>query len=473
MAPSAVRAMRACSRGASRASVSWTRVRSISSDFGLITRDAALDNGADVDVIVVGNGPLGSAIARHIASEHRDKSVVVLDSETLTSGSNDLGRIVRPLDAEGRDDWTALNCDSIEAFESMERESGIVFFDPRGSMFLGSETFVERGASRLRARGVPHERASGGGSEFVKTWPFLSAEGIPETYHAAWDSVGGYVNPHKMRAAQNMLMRKENANARVTSGTCVRVQSKGDGESERTRVWMSDGNTYTCGLCVMACGAYTEALARESGLLSTLDASTGVGLGGIKISRRTVVLAEVLESEVNTALASMPTIKYEVPQEVLDRARVKSATGTSDQSRNEAKSVYVLPPIYYPGPNPSPGWYVKIGGGPQDFMDKSGEQSWIRTERELEEWMSSEGDEDVADQLHDILLHMFPKTNFQCLIPKACATTTTDDGTLVIETLGSGSDVVAVSACQGKAAGPADAIGRRVAATCATLLVPS
>ena len=421
-------------------------------------------NGSDFNVIVVGNGPIGSAVARHVASSASFKddahpSVLVLDSEALTSGSDDLGRIVRPLDAEGRDDWTALNVASIQAFAEMERESGLKFFTRKGSLAIGSEAFVERGASKLRARGVAHERTKGGAA-IAERWAFLTQNGIPESYEAVSDEVGGFVNPHAMRAAQNALMRGANANANVTRSTCVGVRSRST-EGARCEVRTAEGNVYTCDVAVLACGAYTEPLARECGLL---DESRASAFGGIKISRRTVVLAEVLESEARGALVSMPTIKYEVPAEILERARVRAASGTSDQSLNEAKSVYVLPPIYYPGPEPSAGWYMKIGGGPNDFFDKS-DPSYVRTERELAEWMSSEGDERVADQLHDILLHAFPSVNFLSLSPKACVTTTSDDGSLQTSILGAGDDIIAVSACQGKAAGPADAIGVQVAET--------
>ena len=55
-------------------------------------------DGDDRDVVVVGNGPLGSAIGRHLADA--GASVLVLDGGALlTSASNDMGRIVRPLDA--------------------------------------------------------------------------------------------------------------------------------------------------------------------------------------------------------------------------------------------------------------------------------------------------------------------------------------------------------------------------------------
>lgn len=425
-------------------------------------RDARPSPGSSFDVIVLGNGPIGSAVARHVCAfgSHR---VLVLDSERLTSGSDDLGRIVRPLDAEGRDEWTDVNVRSIEAFEEMEQRSGTTFFTKRGSLAIGSETFVERGASRLRARDVAHRRAKTADDAFGERFTFFTRKDVPEGYEAVWDDVGGYVNPHSMREAQNALMREASeGNAMVVRATGERVES-GGANGDKCTVTIDDGSAYTCDVCVMACGYYTEPLARECGLIDDGD-EDAARFGEVRIARRTVLLAEVLESEVTGALAGMPTIKYEVPRAILDAARVRrvSKGAGSDHSANEAKSVYVLPPIYYPGPVPSAGWYVKIGGGPLDYFDKT-DASWIKTERELAEWMSSDGDEIVADQLHDILFHMFPGINFQSLSSKACAYATSSDGSLQVRTLGVGRDVIAVAGCQGKGAGPADAIGVDVA----------
>ena len=63
-----------------------------------------------------------------------------------------------------------------------------------------------------------------------------------------------------------------------------------------------------------------------------------------------------------------------------------------------------------------------------------------------------------------------PRTNFLSLTPKPCVTTCTDDGELQCEALGGGA-VIAVGGCQGKAAGPADAIGKAVAGEVARRLV--
>ena len=87
-----------------------TRTRLHPRDRVSVTTDAAMSQsqGSSVqkDVIVVGNGPIGSAVARHVAEGGH--SVLVVDGgKRLTSASDDMGRIVRPLDAEGRQRWTA------------------------------------------------------------------------------------------------------------------------------------------------------------------------------------------------------------------------------------------------------------------------------------------------------------------------------------------------------------------------------
>ena len=69
-------------------------------------------------------------------------------------------------------------------------------------------------------------------------------------------------------------------------------------------------------------------------------------MGSIRLSRRTVLLAEVTEARPRRA-GDMPTVKYQFSPaaEGDDRARGQE----NAHSRNEAMSVYVLPPIEYPG----------------------------------------------------------------------------------------------------------------------------
>lgn len=451
------------------------------------------------DVVVVGNGPVGSAVARHIAEA--GKSVLVLDGgDTLTSASDDAGRIVRPLDAEGRERWTEWNVESIAAFPSIERRSGIEFFRECGSLACGTPAFVEKPKQRLTEANVPFvSHASGGDVE--RAFPFLS---VPKTHVAVSDAIGGFVHPGKMIQAQNAIMTDTTGDSADTAArsrkTCEVVRDSAVGVDERSEarslergatdggsplaVRTKKGATYEADAVVLAGGAYTRWLASASGLLQS-PRNTDVsltssdtcpspketrrsGVGAVRNSRRTVLLAEVTEATARGALRDMPTVKYQfapaaVTGECSPRDRIRDDQKQENaHSRNEAMSVYVLPPILYPGPDPPRGWYVKIGGGANDFFDDSAAGT-ARVVEDLDAWMRSDGDEAVADALHDVLLALMPAVNFVSLVSKPCVTTCTDDGELQCDALGAAARVFAVSGCQGKAAGPADAIGRAVA----------
>ena len=457
-------------------------------------------SGAEFDVIVVGNGPLGAAIGLHLSEKKKEKKkILILDSgeESLSSGSDDLGRIVRPLDAEGRDEWTQLNIDSIRSFREIQEESEIEFFEKKGSLSIGSRAFVSRPASLLEAKGIEHEILKGR-DEMCEKFEYLSPKTIPEEYIAVSDRVGGYVSPHKMRAAFNRLAVKNNEGTKVCVQTGEEIiasttTDKNDDDGF-VKVRTTDGNEYVAKeTVIVACGYYTQPLLHRS----KIDMES---LEDVKISKRTIILAKVSEEDAKGRFRDMPTIKYELPESVRSTRTTTdtSTSGTSDQSKNEAKSVYILPPIWYPGPVPSPGYYVKIGGGPNDFMtlskavifdgekndiDKNKEEkSPIEQRKELdsvwedhrkatyedqkediESWMNSDGDPEIVPQLKTALLHVFPDVQFESFETKACATTCTSNGSMKIEHYLDGK-IWAVTGCNGKAAGPAWAIAREVVA---------
>ena len=431
---------------------------------------------SEKDVIVIGNGPIGSAVARHVAED--GYSVLVVDGgNRLTSASDDMGRIVRPLDAEGRERWTRWNVESIEAFGDIETRSGVDFFQRCGSLACGTGAFVERPARLLEQNGVPHARLESG-ADVTRRFPFLS---VPATHVGVVDDVGGFVDPGAMIRAQNALT-VESGRGDVRAGVVTRVEVVGDveaggvetGSPRRVRVTTEEGDAFVGSAAVVTGGAYTAWLIRSSGLsrdeakpgrtMTTPRASPDAssGLARVRVSRRTVLLAEVTEATAKGPLGAMPTVKYQFAPAPRD-------DGGSSQSRNEAMSVYVLPPIWYPDGvlGLEPGWYVKIGGGANDFFDEDRADDAVA---DLDEWMRSDGDDSVADRLHDVLVALMPDTNFLSVQSKACVTTCSDDGELQCEALGDGGVVLAVTGCQGKAAGPADAIGRAVASEVAARL---
>ena len=353
---------------------------------------------------------------------------------------------------------------------------------------------MSKPASLLRAKKIEHEILRGR-EEICTKFAYLNRRTIPEEYVAVSDRVGGYVSPHKMRAAFNRLAVKKNDGRTVV---CVQTAEEilwtdaDDGGFVKVRT--TDGNVYAAREKVfVACGYYTQPLLHRS----KIDMES---LEDVKISKRTIILAKVSEEDAKGRFRDMPTIKYELPEDVRSKSAATdaSANAASDQSKNEAKSVYILPPIWYPGPVPSPGYYVKIGGGPNDFMTlskavmfdekKSGnvqnenEKTPIEQRKELdsvwedhrkatyedqkediESWMSSDGDPEIVPQLKTALLHVFPDVEFEAFETKACATTCTSNGSMKIEHYLDGK-ICAVTGCNGKAAGPAYAIAREVVA---------
>jgi hypothetical protein len=449
--------------------------------------DSAAKTSTKFDFIVIGNGPIGAAVAYEISRRFDgcNESVLVLDSsESLSSGSNDLGRIVRPLDAEGREDFTELNQKSIERFPGIEREANVVFFEKRGSLSVGSEAFVRKPRELLEAKGIEHEVFKGNRA-IASRFSYLSENEVPSEYVAVSDAVGGYVNPHKMRSAFNFLMKAKNPEKNfVRRQTCEEIISLVDDGNEMVKVITTCGNVYFGTKVVVAAGYYTQPLLVRSGFdLESLE--------DVQISKRTVVFAKVKEEDLEL-FREMPTIKYELPKNVRASSYSnRKNSNNSDQSKNEAKSVYILPPIFYPGPVPKEGYYIKIGGGPNDFMtlskavlqNQTAEKtpSPIEMRKELdaiwpehrkstyhdqqddiETWMQGDGDLEMVPQLQKALAHVFPDVCFESIETKACATTCTSNGSIRIEKFANDS-IVCVTGCNGKAAGPALAISSLVA----------
>mmetsp|Transcript_12031 Transcript_12031/g.33834 ORF Transcript_12031/g.33834 Transcript_12031/m.33834 type:complete len:251 (-) Transcript_12031:58-810(-) len=194
-------------------------------------------------------------------------------------------------------------------------------------------------------------------------------------------------------------------------------------------------------LAVVCGGAYTNHLLAASGI----DCSSS-RLETVRISRRTIVLAEVSERDARTTLAKMPTMKWQ---------HQGTSSALEGHSETEAATVYILPPIQYPEYGNR--WFIKIGGGPNDFMEQNGADS-----QQLDSFYSTSGDTTLADKLLHILRTIFPSSEFLSSFSKPCVTTCSPDGELQLCSLASGR-VIAATGCQGKAAMCADSIGRELA----------
>lgn len=386
--------------------------------------------------VVIGNGPLGSAAGRHLAEAGCD--VTVMGSTRLTSSSQDRGRIARALDAEGNAVWAKRNAESVSAFRQLEKDTGVPFYTECGALVVGSEAFAKRAAQGV----VDVERW---GDRLAGRFPFL-ATNVDD--FAALDAAAGHVDPMAMVAAQNA--KAQHHGARILNDATVGELQLISGDTEGSRqsvvaITAADHQRVEADIAVVCAGAYTVPLLSASGLSCTPL------LAGVRVSRRTVLMAEVSEEDATGALANMPTLKY------LVQPGTKSAP--DGHSATEAASVYVLPPIRYPEYGDR--WFVKIGGGPNDFFDDDVND----IPGELASFYSTDGDTALAARLEPILRHALPTVNFGEIFSKPCVTTCSSDGALQLAALAGGS-VIAATGCQGKAAMCADAIGREIAQLC-------
>ena len=392
--------------------------------------------------VVVGAGPIGWAVARHLLKEGASK-VVVVDGRAAGLGSShaDRARLLRSTDAEGDATWSRRNAESLAAFEGIEAQAGRRFFTRCGALIVGPNEWV------ARAKGAA-ERAGAGGSlaevsNVAERWPFLAP--VEGCRAALFDGNAGYIEPLAMIEAFHAAASAGEPSSgalEVVPGVAAKVAA---GEVE-----LESGVRLTADHVVVCGGPLSRSLLAGSGGEA---AQLLGGKGALRVSRRTVALLEVSEGTAAGMLAAMPTIKYAYN---LPAAGGEGASG-GEQSRVESGSVYILPPVRYPERGGR--LFVKLGGGPNDFF-KADE---LESREAVDTWLDSEGDAASAASLERVLRLLMPTVPFLGEAEsKACVTTLAPSGDVEVAHA-PGGGLSAVSACQGKGAGPADAIGREVA----------
>ena len=393
-------------------------------------------------IAIVGAGPIGSAAARHIlerTSADALAQVYVIDgTQAGTRGSHhDLARLIRAADAEGDAKWSVRNAASLAAFAEIERESGCNFFHKSGALVVGPRTFVERAAKAAQTAGCELELLDDVRERFAFLTPATGCDA------ALYDDSAGWLEPNAMIEAQLEYARRRHSDrihvvpAAVQS---IEVLDSTGGGSGGVFVELSTGAMLVVDKCLVTAGAHTRALA---------DGMVAGKLDGVSVSRRTVALLEISESTAHELEKVMPTLKYR-----FEEGGGASVSG-NEQSKTEATSVYLLPPVRYD--NLGGRYFIKIGGGPNDLMPEN-----VSSE-EIAEWLASGGDAEMASKLADIGRNLLGGVTFanEGHETMACVTTVGSDDMRIVSS--PCKRVTAVSCCLGKAAGPADAIGAEIA----------
>jgi sarcosine oxidase len=363
---------------------------------------------ARVDFAVVGRGLMGTACARHLAAAGCSVALIGPDEPADPSrhdgpfGSfHDAGRITRAIAHDPV--WSRLSTRSLSRYDALAAQTGITFYTPCGGLMAGptegpmagfTAGFLETSA----ALGLPHDRLSGAALDTR-----FAMFDLPRGSHAAFDPVGGIIDPRAMRRAHEALAVADGARVIATHA----ISCAG------TTLELADGSSLSAGHVVEATGGWAGA------------APLSHARPAMEVYQRTVLLAEVSQTEA-ARLADMPSLIY-VPE------------GDDDD-------LYVLPPIRYPDGK----FYIKIGG------EKSSPRACDGPT--LNAWFKTRGSPEAGAVLCAALRVLMPDLSIAGTVTAPCAVSFTATGYPYIAKLDA--QTTMLTGGNGSAAKNADELGR-------------
>jgi sarcosine oxidase len=360
------------------------------------------------EFVVVGRGLMGTACARHLAEAGCEVVLVGPDEPVDSAGHDgpfgsfhDAGRITRAI----ADDpvWARLSTRSIARYRDLEARSGIAFYTPCGGMMAGPRQgpmagFTQGVLDCASGLGLAHGQLEG--ATLAARFPMFE---LPRGNVAAFDPIGGVIDPRAMRRAEEALAVA--AGARVIARP-VTVRA-GD------RLTLADGSMIEAAHVVLATGGWAGA--------APLTERRPV----MRVFQRTVLFAEVTEAEA-ARLAAMPSLIW-VPE-----------GGETD--------LYLLPPIRYPDGR----FHLKIGG------EKTSPEA--RDGAALNAWFRADGSAEAGAVLLAELRRLMPDLDIVGTHTGACAVSFTATGYPYVARIDEG--VTLLTGGNGAGAKCADELGR-------------
>ena len=362
-------------------------------------------------LLVIGRGIMGSAAAMHLAAKSDSVAVLgpteamaITDSAVPKASHHDAGRNAHSLDEDPV--WSELGATSIARYRDLEKAAGIGFFDKIGyTRIHHDEAVVERSANHaLRFSGKRPEVMSG--DEANERFPFFHFEPGETIGYQPKDA--GRINPRGYVDAMSTVAASNGAE--IIDDHAVEMIVRDDG----VQVHTAGGQTLLCERVIVATGAY-----------STFDNLLPILLP-LHVRGRTIVMVPVDDVTLSD-LNGMPSVGCHPGD-----GRVRT---------------YWHPPVTYPDGQK----YLKIGGGPE------GPQR-ISNLTELNEWLRSDGDSEMADAYRAELHRMMPGLDLSDSVTAACVTSETHSLRPYAEAICDGR-VVVLTGGNGHGAKAADALG--------------
>jgi sarcosine oxidase len=367
------------------------------------------------DVVVVGNGMFGAAATRHLSA--RGLQVVAVGPDEPADPKNhdgvfsshyDQARITRVIDADSV--WAQLALRSIAVYPELETQSGIAFHHRSGGVWIYPQIPAAQARRQAadavgRALGAEFQRLTD--KEVMARFPFLQ---VPPGAIALWErGPAGYIDPRSMVRAQLAVAGKQGATVLRQTVT---------GYTRRNDVFevTTDGGTRVqAAKLLIAAGAYTNhVLARPLAM---------------QFKARTVLLAEIDETEARRLRALTSTILWLADDPVLD-------------------SVYSTPAVRYPDGK----LCIKIGGSRHTPY-------LLDTPREFRRWFQGAGDAEELAALRRVLLALLPGLRVTSYGARTCVVAYTAHNRPYIDRLEVDQGFVVAGGC-GAGAKSCDEIGR-------------
>lgn len=346
------------------------------------------------DIIVIGKGLIGSAAIRHLAKSYPDLKVAIIGpdeppnkkSHTGVFASHyDQGRITRILDKTNI--WANMAAQSISRYAKIAAESGIQFHHPVGCLRIADEAghiqAVDEQGKRYQAQ---YQTLSP--EQCAEQFPYFSIDGS----YTAFVETGqaGYVNPRDLVRSQVVAAEKHGAT--IIRETVTSFSEKTDFVEISTET----GNTYQTKKILISAGGFTNLIMPKK--------------LAFKLRAHNILLGELPQEEI-VRLADMPTLI------------------TQCQNANNP-AIYLLPPVKYPDGKT----YIKLGGSFREGEHPLAEE-FIETREELTSWFQSDGREDIADYLREVLHCYIPNLKVLNYHSSPCLITLTAHENPYIDTL--------------------------------------
>lgn len=339
------------------------------------------------EYIVVGNGLMGSAVARYL-SQWSDRVAIIGPSEPadhsrhagVFSSHYDEGRLAHKYSQDPI--WSVISQEAVQSYGPLEAQSGIRFHGPVGRVIANRYTPEEK--ERIIAwinacdpSGRELQLFDATDRSWQAHFPYFH---FPADYDLLYEKApAGYINPRALVRAQNAATRQQGGIVIDQLVTGVHATATG------VTVTTVNGEVYEAEKVLIAGGAFTN----FNGLLPQPLP--------LLLKTETTIWADI-DPATAARLQTMPGVSYNIVDSALD-------------------DIYMAPPLLYPD-----GQYkVKMG------CNTKGE-AWPATLAEVQAWFQTGNSDGDLPAMARAIRQILPAVEFQQITSQRCIVTYTPSG---------------------------------------------